>query len=148
MSLQRHKPNLLHHHVSPGIGQHFFFDPVASRHAHVGQFVDRHSWFYGKVPEGTMAFLFREELTTVGDNQTEVAGASLVHAGKVDFIKDAMTQREPNPAVEVQGSSDAGLGARSPARFNSGPARRVLYAIAQCQGPRSGSSPPCKFARK
>jgi hypothetical protein len=38
-----------------------------------------------------MAFLFGEELTTVGDNQSEVAGAGLVHPGKVDLIENAMT---------------------------------------------------------
>jgi hypothetical protein len=78
-----------------------------------------------------MAFLFGEELAAIGDNQPKVAGAGLVDPGKIDFIKDAVTQREPNPAVEVQGGAYAGLGARSPARFNSGPAGRVLYAIVQ-----------------
>jgi hypothetical protein len=38
-----------------------------------------------------MAFLFGEELTTIGDNQAEVAGAGLVHAGKIDLIENAMT---------------------------------------------------------
>ena len=89
-----------------------------------------------------MAFLFGEEFAAIGDDQAEVAGTGLVHAGKIDFIENAMTQGEPNPAVEVQGGADAGLGARSPARFNSGPAGCVLYAITQSQGPRRHASLP------
>jgi hypothetical protein len=51
----------------------------------------RDSRFEGKVLEGTVAFLFGEELATVGDNESEIAGAGLVHAGKIDLIKNAMT---------------------------------------------------------
>src|ERR1019366_9375091 len=137
ISLERHKPNFLQHPVSPRIGQHFLFDAVPALHARIGQFVGRHSWFDGKVAEGTMAFLFREEPTTVADNQAEVAGAGLVHPGKIDLIENAMTQREPNPAVKVQRSAYTGLGARSPAGFDSGPARRMTKIIAH----RGSSSP-------
>ena len=78
-----------------------------------------------------MAFLFGEELATVGDNESEIAGAGLVHAGKIDLIENAMTQREPKPALEAQRSAYAGFGARSPAGFDSGPTRRVTKIIAQ-----------------
>src|SRR5579859_2710069 len=77
-----------------------------------------------------MTFLFGEKTVTIGDNQSEVAGAGLVHPGKVDFIENAMTQREPDAAVEVEGRADAGLGARSPARLDAGPAGGVTDIIA------------------
>src|SRR5882762_1731269 len=78
-----------------------------------------------------MAFLFGEELTAVGDNQAEVAGAGLVHAGKIDLIENAMAQREPKSALHAQCSAYARLGARSPAGLDSGPARRITRIIAQ-----------------
>jgi hypothetical protein len=53
--------------------------------------VGRDSWLDGKVLEGTVAFLFGEELATVGDNESEVSGAGLVHPGKIDLIENAMT---------------------------------------------------------
>jgi hypothetical protein len=140
ISLSGTKPNFLQHHVSPGIGQHFFFDPVPALHASIGQFEDRHSGFDRKVLEGTMALFFGEEPAAVGDNQAEVAGAGLIHAGKINLVENAVTQREPNAAVEVQRGADSGLGARSPARFDSGPARRITKMIIAHRGSSSPSS--------
>ena len=133
VSLERHKANFLQQHVSPRIRQHFLFDLfdlVAAFHGVVGQFVGGDSWFDRKVAEGTMSLLLGEESAAVGDNQAEVAGAGLIDSGEIDFIENAMTQREPNPAVEVQGSARACLSARSPARLDSGPARGITEIIA------------------
>jgi hypothetical protein len=77
-----------------------------------------------------MAFFFGEEAATIGDNQAEVAGAGLIHAGKIDLVENAMTQREINSAVEVQRGADPGLSTRSPARRDSGPSRRITKVIA------------------
>lgn len=55
-----------------------------------------------------------------------------------------MTQREPNPAVEVERGADSGLGAGSPARFDAGPAGRVTSFIAH----RGSTSPFKQFARR
>ena len=91
LSLERHKPNFLQYYISPRIGQHFLFDLKLTRLACVSQFVRRDSRFDGKILEGTMAFLLGEELATVSDNQAEIAGAGLVHPGKIDLIENAMT---------------------------------------------------------
>jgi hypothetical protein len=131
ISLERHEPNFLQYYISPRIGQHFLFDLKLARLGCVNQFVGRDSRFDGKILEGTMAFLLGEELTTVGDNEAEVAGARLVHAGKIDLIENAMAQRKPKSALHAQCSAYAGLGARSPAGFDSGPARRITKIIAQ-----------------
>src|SRR5258708_21041491 len=146
ISLERHKPNFLQHHVSPGIGQHFLFDSVPARHARIGELVGRRSRFDRKVAEGTMTFIFREEVSAVGDNQAEVAGAGLVNTGKISLIEDAMTESEPNPAVEIQRSAYASLGARGPAGFDSGPARRVSKIIIIVIAHRGSSSPPSSLA--
>ncbi len=70
-----------------------------------------------------MTLLFGEEATAVGHNQAKVAYAGLVNSGKINLIEDAMAQREPDPAVQVQGGANPGFGARCPARLNPGPAR-------------------------
>src|ERR1700677_143842 len=109
--LERHKANFLQHYISPGIGQHFFFDPVTAIDGGIGQFKDRHSWFNRNILEGTMAFLLGEEATAVGNNQAEVAGAGLIYTRKIDFIENAMTKREPKPALKVERGTHARLGA-------------------------------------
>ena len=75
-------------------------------------------------------FSSEKKSVAVGDNQSEVASAGLVDAGKINFIENAMTEREPNPAVQIECGADAGLGARSPARCDSGPSRRITNIIA------------------
>jgi hypothetical protein len=147
--LERYESDSLQHHVSPRIGQHFLFDPVPALHARIGQFIDRHSGLDRKALEGTMPLFFGEEAMTVGDDQAEVAGAGLVHPGKINLIENAVTQREPNPAVEVQRRAYSGLGARSPAGFDSGPAGRVskVIVIAHSRSSSPSSSLPerCGF---
>jgi hypothetical protein len=76
-----------------------------------------------------MAFLFSKVLTTVGDDQAEVADAGLIDSWIINLIEDAVTEREPNLAVEIQCGAYACLGARSPAGGDPGPARRVTNFI-------------------
>jgi hypothetical protein len=77
-----------------------------------------------------MAFLFGEELLTVGDYQAEVAGAGLIQPREIDLIENPVTQREPNPAAEIERGAYARFGARGPARWDSGPARRITNIVA------------------
>ncbi len=84
-----------------------------------------------------MTFLFGEKFAAIGDDEAEVAGTSLVDSGEINFVENAMTEREPNPAVQVQGGADAGLGARSPARFDAGPAWGITNGVTH----RKSSSP-------
>jgi hypothetical protein len=56
-----------------------------------------------------VALFFGEEIAAVGDDESQVAGAGLVDAGKVDFVEDAVTQGEPDFAVLVEGRTDADL---------------------------------------
>ncbi len=128
-SLEREKSNFLQHHVSPGIGQHFFFDPITALDAGIGQLVDRHPRLDRNVFKCTMALFLGKKLMAVSDNQAEVAGAGLIHAGKIDFVENAVTQGEPDAAVEVERGADSGLGTRSPARFDTGPARRITNFV-------------------
>ena len=70
-----------------------------------------------------MPLFFGEKRSAIGDHEAKIAGAGLIDAGKIHFIDDAVTQSKPDFAMLVQGCANAGFGARSPARWNTGPAR-------------------------
>ena len=123
-ALQRHEADFLQHDVAIRIGEDFFLDPVASLQFGVGQFVNWNAGFERHILEFAVALLFGEKAGAVGDDQTLVAGASLVHAWEIDLVQDAMAQGEPYPAVLVERGTHSAFGARSPARSNSRPARR------------------------
>ena len=76
-----------------------------------------------------MTLFFREERAAIGDNETEVARACLIDAGKVDFIQNSVAEGEPNPAVQIEGGADARFCARGPARFDSRPAWSVSNPV-------------------
>src|ERR1700722_4062794 len=77
--------------------------------------------------EGAVALFLGEEITAVGDNESQVAGAGLVDARKINFVENAVAQGEPDLAVVMERSSDAGLGAGGPGRRNPRPAGGVTY---------------------
>ena len=79
--------------------------------------------------ECTTTFLFGKEFTTVGDDQAKVAGAGLIDSRIIDLVQDAVTERKPNLAVEVQSGAYASLSARSPTGGDPGPAGGVANFI-------------------
>ena len=117
----------LQHDIAVGIGKDFLLDPVAALQFGIRQFVNRNTGLDGVVFKFTVTFFFGEVAGTVGDNQSLVAGAGLVHSRVVHFVQDAVAEREPYPAVQVEGGAYAGFGARSPARRNPRPARRIAF---------------------
>ena len=56
----------------------------------------------------------------VGDEKLEIARVRLVHARVVDFVDDAMAEREPDPAARMISGAQAFFGAGGPAGFDSG----------------------------
>ena len=61
----------------------------------------------------------------VGHDQSEIARARRVDARVVDFVEDAVAEREPDATRRAERGADAALGARGPARRDAGPARGV-----------------------
>jgi len=137
VALQGHEADFLQYHVPPRVGQHFLFNPVASLHAGVGQLIRGYSRLEGTIGEGTMAFFLGEESAAVGDDQSEISGARLVDSREIDFVENAVAQREPHAALEVECSAHARFGTRSPAGFYSGPSRRITKVIAHKKSPQS-----------
>src|SRR5580700_2427991 len=126
-SPERDEANLLQHDVAIGIRQHLLFDPVPSLQLRINQLVGGNPGRDRDVLELAMAFFFGEVACAVGDDQSHVTGASLVHTRVINFVQDAMAGGEPNPAVLIQGRAHATLRARSPARRNPRPTRSVSF---------------------
>src|ERR1700722_8549945 len=85
-----------------------------------------------------------EESSPVGDDEAEVADASLVNARIVDFIDDAVTDGEPDAAPLAERCADPVLGARCPTRRNSRRPRRFDHVLPQPNAPVLGASPPSR----
>jgi len=54
-----------------------------------------------------MALLFGEKPAAIGDDQTEVASAGLIDAGKIDLIENAVAEREPVQRGSIPGQPGA-----------------------------------------
>src|SRR5579863_6037792 len=111
LTLQGFETNLLQQNITVGIGQYFLVDAVVPIDRCAGQLVSGNTRVDGIVFEGAVALLFGEKIASVGDYKPEIAGASLVHAGKINFIDDPMAERKPDFAVLVQSGADTGFGA-------------------------------------
>ena len=85
-----------------------------------------------------------EESVPVGDDEPEIADASLVNARIVDFIDDAVTDGEPDAAPLAERCADPVLGARGPTRRNSRRPRRFDHVLPQPNAPVLGASPPSR----
>src|SRR5438477_7348443 len=124
-ALQGFEADSLKNDVAVGIGEDFLVDAIASAVARVGQFEDGYAGLAGTAFEGAVALLFGKEITAVGDNESHVAGAGLVDPGKINFVENAMAQREPDFAVLVEGCAGTHFGARGPTRRNARPSRSI-----------------------
>ncbi len=61
--------------------------------------------------DGAIAFLLGKEAASISNDQTEIAGASLVDLRVVDFVEDPMAEGEPDAAVRRQRGANSALGA-------------------------------------
>src|ERR1700722_672167 len=80
-----------------------------------------------------------EETVPVGDDEPEVADASLVNTWIVDFVDDAMTDGEPHPAALAERCADPVLCARCPTRRNSRPPGRFDHVLSLPKAPVRGA---------
>ena len=81
----------LQDHVAAWIGEHELFDSIAVAGTAAGDDERRHSVGDRLVGAVRVTFLFGEETVPIGDDEPEIAGASLIDARKVDLVEDPMT---------------------------------------------------------
>ena len=81
-----------------------------------------------------------EESAPVGDDEPDVADASLVNPRIVDFIDDAVADGEPHLAALGERGADPVLCARGPSSRNSRPAGRFDHVL-PLKAPVLGASP-------
>ena len=103
-------------------------DPIAAPSTAVQQAKGWDAVFGAANAVRRVSLLLGEEPAGIGDDEAEVADASLIDPRIENFVDDAVTQREPEAALMAERRSDATLGARCPARGDAGPARRA-YAL-------------------
>src|SRR5580765_1191686 len=123
-SLKWFKLNFLQYDIAIGVREDLLVDAIFAGNFGIDQLEYRNSQLKRPIFERAMPFLFRKIILAVGHDEAHVASAGLIHAGKIDFVENAVAQREPNFTVLVQSGSGTGLGAGSPARWNARPTGR------------------------
>src|SRR5512137_269774 len=78
-----------------------------------------------------VAFFLMAKGFSVADEELEIARVGFVNGGVVDFVDDAMAEREPDPAARMISGAETFFGAGGPAGFDSGRAEcdRVFSGI-------------------
>ena len=125
-ALQRDKPDLLQDRVPLRIRHDFLFNAISVFPAGIFQAESRHPFYQMANFGSRIRFLLREEIPAIGDNEPHVANTGLVDARGIDFVEDAMAQREPDTALTTESCAHARFGAGSPVGVNSRCARRIM----------------------
>lgn len=139
---QRREADFLQQNRMFRIRNDALFDPVGG--GGVDQPVGGHPILERLEAVHGIALFFREIEAGAGDDQSHVSGAGAVEAGIIDLVEDAVADREPDRAGRRKRGSDAALGARRPARRNSGWAQRISRRrchldLVSCPIPRPGA---------
>src|SRR6185437_4681335 len=120
-AIERAKRNPLQHHIARRIGQHGLVDAIATVGGDIGEGKGGHAVLDRTHGTARVAFLFREIIAAVGDDEAEIACASVVDARIINLIEDAVADRVPDAALRRERRADRTFGAGCPARRNARP---------------------------
>jgi hypothetical protein len=101
LALQRFEANLLQQDVAVRVSENFFMNAVVAVDFRIDEFEGGDARLEGFVFECAMAFLFGEVISSVCDHESEVASAGLIDAGKIHFVDNSVTYREPHFAMLI-----------------------------------------------
>jgi len=107
-------------HRTVRIGEDVLNDPVAPVPLGIGDAVENTIAFRVFDPVIQVALFLVAKCFTVADQELKIAGIRLVNGRVIDFVDDAMAEREPDPATRVISGAETFLGAGSPAWLDSG----------------------------
>ena len=100
-----------------------FYETVASVAFRIGEAVKNTILFRVFDPVIQVAFFLVAKRFSVADKKLKIARVRCVDGGIVDFVDNAMAEREPQPATRMIGSAEAVFSAGRPAGFDSGGAK-------------------------
>src|SRR5690349_8219108 len=124
-AVERGERNPLQHDIARRIGKHRLFDAIAAVGGDVGERESRYAVINRPNRAARMTLFFREIIAAIGDDEAEIAGAGIIDAWVINLVQDAVAERVPDAAFQLESRSDGALGARGPARRNTGPAGRL-----------------------
>ena len=106
------------------ISQDVFYQPVAPVALRIGEAVKETILFRVFNPVIQVALFLVAKCFPIADEELKVARVWLVDARIVNLVDDAVAEREPEPATRMIGRAKAFFRAGSPARLDSGRAKR------------------------
>src|SRR5881628_1429417 len=101
------------------IGQHMFYDPVAALALRICKAVKQAIAFRVFDQVIQIALFLVAKRFAITDQKLKVAGVRLIDPRIVNLIDDSVTQREPEAATGMIGSTHTFFRARSPAWLDS-----------------------------
>ena len=102
------------------IGEDVLDQPVAPVGFRIGEPVEKTIAFRVFDPVIQVALFLVAKRFPVADEKLKIARVRLVNGRVVDFVDDAMAEREPDPAARMISGAQAFLGAGGPAGLDSG----------------------------
>jgi len=105
------------------IGEDMFYNSIATTWFRVRDTIKKAITF--RIIDGVnqVAFFLVAKRFSVADKKLKIARVRCVDGGIVDFVDNAMAEREPQPATRMIGSAEAVFSAGRPAGFDSGGAK-------------------------
>src|SRR6266478_7138997 len=101
------------------VAQNMLDDSVAAVGFRVGQAINEAIAFREFDLVFQVSLLLVAKCLAVADKKLKITRVRLVHARVINFVDDAMAEREPDPAASVISGAEALLGAGSPARLDA-----------------------------
>src|SRR5689334_15462765 len=101
------------------VGQNVFYEAIASIGFGIGEPVKNTIPFRVFDPVIQVALFLVAKRCSVADEKLKIACIGLVDGRVIDFIDDAVAEREPNPTARMIRSAQTLLGAGGPAGLNS-----------------------------
>ena len=102
------------------IGQDVLDQPVASAAFRIGEPVERTVAFRVFDPVIQVSLFLVTKCFPVADQELKIARVRLVNRGVINFVDDAVAQREPDPATRMISGAKTLLGAGCPTRRDTG----------------------------
>jgi hypothetical protein len=121
-AVKRPEGDTLQHDIADRIGKHGLVDAIAAIGGDIGKPESRHTVLDGMHRTARVAFLFREIIAAIGDNEAEIARAGIINARIINLVENTVADRVPDAALRRERRVEPALGAGRPACRNAGPA--------------------------